>query len=667
MNVSEVREDQLVMGEMTPDQERAIVAKQIVTWDSDQRFWDPAHTIGRECWDYVVGNVLTEQEKVEAKRQEKMVLQIPELVNKINALEGMQIAGRRDGVILPAGAEDAPDSEAITHLLKDIQRQNGYQAECTAAFTNALVSSYPSCMWFDQASRQDFNRNLIVSCEPWDAVLFAPFFRKMDYSDADRITRVRAVPESKVMELWPDRAEQIRGRMRFRLNSSFEGMITSSERDSLYNKVNSTSDMYDRTGLIYIVQRLHFVNRRVTVWVSPYSDKPEILPPDWKPEEIQRWMGLHPNYKSLEMNMRVLWETTCTSSGVLLENKMHWFQENEFPCEVYVPRVWNGKFHGLIEFLRGSVKGQTVSFMERIHNLRLANANLMIVKNGSLVNAKDAVSESSRVGGVLVRTDTSAPDDITFPKNAQEPKGWSELTYEFMDTINRLSIDRNVEGGTQSSQESAKAIQVRTQNSMLKYSPHLTAHNYFHLRNVRKMLLMVPCVYTEPEVLRYVTKEGQLAQVEFNKPEEYSLITGAVTRVKNNLCGARFDYIEAEGDNSATAKEFELNQFNEILSNLKAVQDMSAWPPLLLEMPNRLAQDFGRRLQASIEKQSQAGPGIEPVKVALTASGEDLLHNPILVETLQALGVVPPPQQQAGEEVGEAPMNSAPFPSRQAA
>jgi|GEM_PF-6720266 len=667
MNLGDIREDRLVMGRMSPEEERAVVSKTLLVWDNLQRFWSPAHELGRQCWDYLVGDILTDKEKADARAQEKMVFEIPELVNKVNALEGMQIAGRRSGVVVPVGGEDAPDTEAMNTLIKSIHRQNGYKQESTQAFINALVTSYPSCIWMDMATDQDMNRKVEVCCEPWDAVLFDPQFRRMDLADADRIIRVRTMTAEKAMEKYPEKASVIESQLKTRMvGAQYENGLTSAQRDELFRNINSSYDLFERTGRLYIVEHNQFFLKKVTVFVSPKSSKPEILPPNWTPEEVSRWRSLHPNYQPVEMPMRILWVTTCTSNGVLLGNEMHWFQESEFPCEAYIPRVWNGKFHGLIEFLRGSLKGQSVSFMERIHGIRLANNDLTVMKEGSVVNVSTALNEVGRVGGVVIRSKTSAPDDVTFPMNRGEQHGWRDLTEDFNEQINRLSVDRNFEGGAQSSQESGKAIKSRIAQTMVKYSPYMSSLQVHDLRCTRKLVLMIPYAYTEHEVIRHITKDGQIATTEFNQPVGWDWQSGAITRVKNNLVGSQFDYVEAEADDSVTAQEHEVQQFVEILEQLKQVADMSAWPPLLTEMPNRMAQAFGRRLQKTLDAQAEAGPGIDPIKLSMNIRGEDVLHNPPLMQMLVEKGVMPPEAlQMAGQ--GGMPTNSAPFQPQQSA
>lgn len=645
LSVQHIREQDYVLGKMTPEQERVLVAKHLLIWDGDHAFWQSRLAAGKENFDALVGNIFTDAEKAEFRAQDKLLLQIPELVPKINALEGMQTAGRRQGVIIPVGTEDAPDTEIIGHLVKDIQRKNHLEMELTATFTDGLVAGYPTFIFFERGAPGS-DRKIEAYHENWDAAIPDPKFSRRDYSDATRLTRIRMFDRDQLLQRYSHRRKQIEADIRIGTIADAlfaENSFNAGERDILFNQLTSAGDLWSRTGLTYVVERQHFVYINTVVWASPYTDKVEILPPEWSQQEINRWMEFHPEYQRIQKEVKVLWVTTSTASGILLENKQHWFQEGEFAAEIFIPRMWNNKVYGVVEFLKGSLKGRNVTKIEHLHSLRLANDDLMVVKEGSLVNPADAAKEKARVGGIIVRSRSSTQDDIHFPLNQREQLGWADMSEMFLMDLDRLSVDRNFEGGVQSSQESGRAIERRITQTQVKYSPYLTGINLTDLRCTRKILLMIPYTFTEYEIFRYVDpKNGKLKQVAFNEPTAFSWVGEGATAVKNNLCGARYDYVEAEGDNSVTAQEHELVVFNDILERLGRVSDSSIWPFLLSSVPNRMAQEFGRKLQEHFDAQAQAGNTPEPMKKTLAIKGEDLLFNRPVLQILVQEGILPP-------------------------
>ncbi len=652
---ADVREQDYVIGQMSYEQEQNLAAKNLLLHESDSRFWAPRLTKGKDLFGSVIGDkIFSDAEKAEYARQDKMLLTIPELIPKMNALEGMQIAGRRPGVIIAEGAEDAPDTEVANRILMNIQSQNQLQGEMTGAFINGMITSYPTFIFFDRPTDWTKKKTLELYHEAWDAVLPDPTFRTYDLSDADRLTRVKAVGLERLIEMYPEREKVIRQRIQAgRFNSdNFVGgnAFTADQRRTLFTQLTNAYDVFARTGLIYIIERQHFVYQNATIWISPGSEQPELLPFEWTEEEVAKWKQVNPSYAPVQRKVRILWVTTCTSTNVLLENKAHWYQENEFAAEMFIPKMLDNMPYGIVEFLSGSVKMKNASRIEHLHSLRMVNDMVLKIKEGSVKNVQDLEAESGRVGGKIVIDKDHDMTDVAYMEQRRENMGWADLSMAAQDDIDRLFMDRNIEGGVQSSQESGKVVGMRIQQNQMKQQPYLSSYNLFDLRVHRKALRMLPYVLTEPQILRYIDDKNQPGQVELNQPVDFDWMTGAVTRIKNNLAGAKYDYRATHGDDSETGKQFELQQFSEVLQNVLPNVDPEFWPFLLASIPNRLAQEFGRKIQAKMEAQANA-PKSDPMKKTLSIAAKDLPHNPIALQILQQEGVLPqapPPQSGMG-------------------
>jgi hypothetical protein len=657
---ADIREQDYVLGQMSYEQEQAIAAKNLLLHESDSRFWQPRLTRGKDLFGNVIGDkIFTDPEKAEYARQDKMLLTIPELVPKMNALEGMQIAGRRPGVIIAEGAEDAPDTEVANRILMNIQSANQLQAEMTGAFINAMITSYPTFIFFDRPTDWTKKKTLELYHEAWDAVLPDPTFRMVDLSDADRLTRVKALGLERCIENYPEREKVIRERVQAgRFNSdNFVGgnAFTADQRRTLFTQLTNAYDVFARTGLIYIIERQHFVYKNATVYIAPGNEAPELLPFEWSEEEVARWRQVNPTFTPVQRKVRILWVTTCTSTGVLLENKAHWYQENEFAAEMFVPKMLDNMPYGIVEFLAGSVKMKNASRIEHLHSLRSVNDQVMKLKEGAVKNAQDLEAESGRVGGKIIIDKDHEMDDVQYMVTKRENMGWADLSQAAQDDIDRLFMDRNIEGGVQSSQESGKVVGMRIQQNQMKQQPYLSAYNLFDLRVHRKALRMLPYVLTEPQIMRYIDEKNQPGEVELNQPVDFDWITGAVTRVKNNLAGAKYDYRATHGDDSETGKQFELQQFSEVLQNVLPSVPPEDWPFLLSSIPNRLAQEFGRKIQARMEAEANA-PKTEPMKKTLSIAAKDLPHNPLAQQILQTEGILPQPAPpQVGSGAGMPP------------
>lgn len=641
-----LREEDYVIGKMSLEQENAIAAKNLILWDSFANFWREKISKGKTCFESLIGNIYSAAEKLEFEKQDKMLLSIPELIPKVNALEGMLQSSRREGIIVAEGEEDAPDTETASRILKSIHNETQFYRESTATFIDGMIAGYPTFMWFEKPTDWAQRKAFDIYHEAWDAVLPDPNYRMEDLSDCEELIRLKAVPKDRLKEMYPKREKIIEHRVRegrFSEDAFVGGAtFTASERNTVLFHLSNSSDIFSRTGLVYVIERLHFVYKTGTVYVSEKEQGAKFLSPDWSPEEVQRWRALHPDYHPVQRRVRCLYVTASTNSGVLLENAPHWYQENEFPCEMFVPKTLDNQPYGMLEFLIGSLKMKNTARIEHLHSLRLANDNLIKVKEGAVKNAAELEMEKGRVGGTVVIDKDYEMSDVEFVVNRREQLGWKELSDDALEDLNRIFIDRNFEGGVQSSQESGKAIQARIAQNQVKQAPYINSYNYFDLRCNRKILKMLPHAVTEYHMFRYVDPQSGMASIiGVNEPQQFDWQTGAVTRLKNNLAGARYDYREAPGDNSITGKESELNAFIELARNVLPAIDMSSWPFILASVPNRLAQELGRKIDAALKAQAEKGPAPEPMKKTLSITGEDLLHNPMVQEILRNEGVLP--------------------------
>lgn len=643
-NSSVIREQDFVLGEMSEDEERQLAARNLLIYENDSKFWAPSLDLGRICFDSVNGNIFSEEEKKDYKKKGKILVTNAELIPKLNALEAMQIAGRRTGVIIPEGSEDAPQVEVINRLLLSVKSATNFGQESTNTFIDGMISGYPQWMWFDRPQRSgyDWNNNRVLDIyhPPWDSIIPDPNFKRQDFQDGQRLTRLCLFDKELLKRTYPKRSDEIEAKISLpQLESATFGstLYTSNERDILFNKAKTASQAYDQTGQILVIERLHFVFTEAEIWVSPMNNKPQILPEEWSQEEIESWKQNNPDYQMMKREVRILWVTTTTTTGLLLENARHWYQENEFPAEIFIPKMLNNRPHGMVEYLRGPLKAKNVARIEHLHSLRLANDNIVKVKSGSVENAKDLPAEIAKSGGIIVIDEDKEMADVEFVMNRREQTAWADASNQFQDDMDRIFLDRNVEGGAQSSQESGKVVGKRIEQGQAKQSPYFDSYNFFDLRCTKKTLKMIPYRLTGYHINRYVNEDNVPGVDEFNKPEKFDWVTGAVTVVKNNLAGSRYDYREAQGDNSITGKEFELKVFQEILKNiLPAIPDASLWPDLLLSVPNRLANEFGRKIQKQMEANQDKGP--EAPKISFSFTGEELLYNPMAIQVLQQAG-----------------------------
>lgn len=674
---AEIREEEYVLGPTIVDKakEVSIAGRNTLFWDEYARFWQTRLQLGRECWDYVVGDYFDSTEVDDYNLKEKLIVNIPGLMTKVNALESMQLTGRRNGVIIPVGASDAPDKETINYVLQAIHRANDVPNEKTAAFTDAVVTGYPQFIWLDKDYSWDKSKNIDIYHEHWDAVLPDPYFTRQDLSDCRRIIRVRLMTKQEMKMYYPKRADLIETEIMEGTHPKdyfAQQTFSAEERDRLYQQINSAQDSFNQTGKMYVIESTFFVYVTMNVWHDTKTGDYLMLPPEWKQAEINRWTEMNPNMKKAERNVRMLWTTASAQSGLLLENNKHWFQKNEYPCEMYVPKMWNNKPRGIVEFLRGTTKAEAIARIEHLHSLRQVNDDLIIVQENSIINAQDLNVERSRTGGTVVtREGVSAGDAIQFPlAGKRENMGWKEFSDDMRSQTDRLSTSPNFEGMAQTSQESGKAIESRNRATEKKHTPYMNTYHAFDLRVTRKTLMMIPYAVKAETIFRHVDPNNNVVQVEMNKVTQRDMMTGDPIRIVNNLTNAKYDYVASVTDDSMNAREFELTQFIDIAREILPVVPQEFWPDLLSSAGNRFATEFAENIRKKQEELKKQKPPPEQLKKSLSINSEDIGHNKLLQQILMKEGIITPDmlaasggQPQQGQPVPGGPPPGQPAPA----
>jgi hypothetical protein len=579
-------------------------------------------------------------------------LTVPIILPKIQALQGMQRANRKDGVVVAqGGGQDAASAEVINMLLKTLRQETNLDQERSNVFLNAIVSSYPAFLWIDKPLDTDTHRSLDVYSEIWNAVLPDKNFKRVDQSDMEYLIRVKLVTRDALIATFPDREKEIKKKVQhtgpYGGPQGYEN-IGSNERNLLISSLNDAQTQYERTGLITVIERLHFIIRPVTVYVSAQTGDAQILPPEWSDIEKRNWINANPNYQAIQETMKVLYVTTTTLNGVLLENKPHWFQEGRFPCQMYIPAMFNNQPVGPVKYMKASQKMNSIGRTEYVHSLRYAHDQLMIVKEGTLADPEEAAIEKSKTGGVITITDDAEISDIQFIPPGQANSGYIDISAIAQDDLDTISAINPAMLGTQeSANESRVSMERRISQAQVAQGNYMDNFNMFDQQLHKTLLLMIPYIYTEPQIHRFVDDMGGVQEVETNMPQGVNPLTGAVSAVKNRLDACDYDYLLAAGDNSITGRENENRQFTTLVAEVLNQMPQELWVSFLENVPNRHAQEFAQSLrQQEQAKQEAMAAGTQQgegdIKLNLNIDGEDIATgNPLILEVLkrkQALG-----------------------------
>ena len=628
--------------------EARIVGKAISTWSASARYWEPHLALGQQCWDAVEGKIFSSEERQRYLAEEKDPVEVPTILPKLRNITGQQRLNRKDGVVVAQGGNDAPNAYSMNIILKAIRQQCHLDQERSTIFKNGIVTGFPQFVFIERNDEALDSRKLEIYSELWNAVLPDPKFKRMDMSDMQYLIRVRQCSKWDLMAFYPDRADKIQESLdQMEYSWDVADHYNSDNRNYIMDTIQASQSSYEESGLVTVIERYFFINKVQTVYIRAEDEDNQILPEDWSKQRVQKWIKQNPDYIPVQKKIKTLWITSCTTTGVLLENKPHWFQEGRFNAAMYIPAMDNNRPTGWVESLVPSQKMNSVGRTEYVHSLRFANDKLMIVKESTLSDPEDAAIEKTKVGGIITVTDDSnIATDIQFAADQRGHEGYVELSTIASSDMESISgVHPGMLGYQESANETALRMDFRVKQGQVTQGEMIDNFNLFDQQLHKTILDVLPYVIDDYCVFRYVDEKSNAQEVEVNKPEGYNPLTGEADSWVNKLDAGTYDYVVGQGDNSITGREHELQRFLQITSQVLPQVPQSSWGSLLRALPDKMAQDFGKELDEQAQAQQEAiangtASTIEP-SVSFSLNGQDLqTMNPLIIDILKKGGIL---------------------------
>lgn len=649
------------LGKASPEEEKKVVAWAMARYESWRSWWSSRIDEGKRLQDAVAGwNIFSPDELAQMQKDRKVPIQIPELWPKFQAILGMAMLGKKSPEMVPVGNEDSISAFAADVILSNETRKASMGEAEEKAIREGIITGYPQVIFFDKADRGSRKRIDVVKSS-WASAILDPMWRETDLTDCTGIFWSKPVTKEMAENRYPLRKNEIEKGFQGTENDFSEDMgFNSADRSRLFTAMKIADAEYEKTGRMQLIEFRTMIHMNVPVWYNPETDCVETRPAEWDDQRWQSWLQENPGYQEVKQNAKLLWLTTFLANGTLLENRPHWFQTGEYDCSVYVPQ-WHDELPvGVMEFASANAYMAALVQTERVHSLRLANDQLTITTEGAFKNEKDVPSELSRPGGRLIKNrNVPMQEAIQFPPNRPMSNGWGELYAEAQMANDRLTVSPNVEGGTQSSQESAKAFTARVQQSTTKAAPYLNAWQQFTMRNRMIFWMMLQQTMTEYEVIRYFKDdaENKTVEISVNEPAEYDML-GQATRIMNRLDASEFDFVEALGDNSVTGRAAELDAFAQVMRDVMPTVPPENWVDVLKEIPNAICQKIAIEVRKKAELAAQ-NPTPPPTKVSWSGDISKLGFDPLAQQIAKLTGVLPE-QSQPPAAQGQPPIPAMP-------
>lgn len=635
--------------ELTDTEKSQIVSEKMRYFRADVTAIQPEIEAGHLRYDVTMGNIFTPEEIAEIEEADKVPIQTAEGISKVNAIVGMLRDAARDGTVVGSGPEDAAGAEFRERILKeDIAPNNDLTGKKLQVSKDVVVTSIPTFLWLEPFDPMNPSEpGISVEYCSWDSIVPDSNWRDPKYRDMRRNRRIKQMDIEGIIERWPYAGKLFEGQESINY-SSYE--LRNQEFMDARNGIAKSTN-----GLFNVIEEVEFI--RVPTTVIRYPDgNVEVLPESVDEATAESIVQMYGAEISREEE-RVLWSSIYTSNGFLLDYGPHWYQTGEYPFEAFVPPMMNGKWVGVMQFALDTIKASAYAETEHVHSLRTINNNTTIGTSGAIENVDEMKREKMTAGGHIRLAEGQPIGAFQFVENRREQTAFSDWRNQTLDQLSRLTVERNVEGGAQSSQESAKAIGARVQQNLVKMAEMFYAYQRFSIAIERKIIKALPLAYPKHKVFRLFSEKNGMQELEVNKPKSFD-IDGAVTEFYNNLQG-EFDYLIKQADESVTGADIQREQVLEFL------QKYGNTPPeymgaFAMNYPSTAIQKIGQDIEAQKKAQAEAPP--PPPQTKLNATLDlSVLGAQVAFDAAKQAGIIPQQEQMngpAGTQSTEQPGNA---------
>jgi hypothetical protein len=534
---------------------------------------------GQELFDKYDGDILDEyQRSVYEDIEHKYTIEPPIMKSPIRSLLGHIIKGRKSGeIIVEEGDYDDPNDsineiQTMNITLKDFETKTKEQLKIRDAIHDSLVACYPNFLvWEKCKPLYDYPLKFKLVKLPWNSCVYGPInVNEPDLSDIKELVYFDLRSKADLMAEFPKMKAQIES---FWKNEHVdENMISAAmnwntdanadDIEKLRSIINAANHDMRVHGLVTVYKRMYPVETTAEVFIKISDADGEthvILPENWSDERKEKWAEDHKNeYEGpFETDTTVLWTTILTEGGLVLSNKMHWYQEGgKIPGTAFVPCMLNGKPSGPAVDMSAEVLRNCIAQIEYLDDMRKGNGLLAMIRAGAVDNIENLPEEACKSFGVGVISKDfpgSVQDAFaTIQRSASAAwRDYAEFTKQQMYDNTRLNETMQ---GEFAPRQAAIAKENEIAQALITNALYMDNFNYQweNFQNVK--LSMVPRAYDETMMIveGYDENEHVMKRATLNIPQ-YNM-AGEKENVLNDVTSRKYKWKVSAVDDSPTAK-----------------------------------------------------------------------------------------------------------------
>jgi len=617
------------------DEVRELVAKKIFQFQKCVEYWRPLLERGRLLEDRFEGRIFTQEQRIEYLNNDIIPLEPPIAKAPIRALVGQSIKSRKSGQVVSErssteAADNSDELRVLNAVMKDMEIKTREEHRITEAITSAFITGWWNVLMFDhdRPSRNSEGLRYKMTNLPWASCVFGPTtVREPDGSDIKEMFFFDNRTIGDLIDNYPRMKKQIEAHFdpnkygdSSMLSSlrQWDDTMTSEDRDMMYDVLRGADETCARSGMAKVIMHLYPIRRKEEVWVNIYSEDGEdveIRPPDWDDERWDKWVQDNSDKYAgpYEKEIVTLWMTVFTTSGLVLANEKHWFQENgQLPCSFWLGAISGNQPTGPMVDMNEDVLANAVAETEYLNDLRKGSAKLLIVREGAVSNMDAIASEANKALGLItINKDSTTPISDTVQEMTRKPNDHWKLYAEqrkrgmYENTrINETML------GEHAPRQSAVAKESEISQALAVNAAYIDNMNRSWQYHQNLKLKLIPYFYADHEVLEVIDEETNERQVlEVNAPTSYD-IEGNVVSVANDLTSNRYRWEISPTDDSANAK---IRAVEEALVIVNAAAGPLAqadptgmmFSDFLAALDNPLLKKSGKRMAQTMQQAAQ--------------------------------------------------------------
>lgn len=542
--------------------------------------WQKWQDEAKEDYDFVAGKQWRPEEIAEFEKQEKPPLVINRIRPLINILSGWQRSNRFDLSFLPRTGDDIELADLREGITKYIMDKCNYETAESTVFQDCAIGGIG---WFYVRYKYDYEidkgQALIERVDPF-SVYCDPEAHELDFSDAKFICRARWADKDELIQLYPDKAEEIENNY-----SVYDPAEKETRSEVEINPIWYNSELKK----VRVVECWYKKSETQTIFYT--ADGQTIPATEENQAQISLLMAqnLIADYKDVPVTNIYC----CTFfDRTLLENIPSPYQHKQFP---YVPMIY--EYYGVGDVPAGFVRSLkdpqrelNKRRMQQLHLLNTTAGGGGFVEEGAM--SPEQFEEFEKKNNIPGHFNKVMPGGISKilerePKNP--PVGIIQAEQQATADLMAISgINENLLGTDINPGSSGRAIELKQRQSITHLSVIFDA-----LRTAKKKIAfllwgstgrkgIVPQFYTAEEVYRIQGENGQKFVPVNQQVIEQDPLAGTVVKTLNDLSVGDFDIVVSDIESSTTQRRAKAMLFTDAASKLGLPPQVAM--PAMLEL-----------------------------------------------------------------------------------